>query len=768
MNGELEARAARQALDAMPHIVWIANLDGFGEWFNERWYAFTGQTTQEALAGGYSRALHPDDLRSSTGAFRTAMERGALYHHEHRLRGRDGAYRWHLAEARPLLGADGRVTSWIGTATDIDARRRASDAMAFLADATEVLGAARDLDAAFGALAKLVVPLLADWCLVHLVRDELIVPHTIHHRDPVKRALAWDVMRRYPARPLNPLDPLALLRRDVSYVPVVTPEIIARSASDERHAADLASLGFHSLVAVPLVARGNALGVLQLIRDGRRDPFAPGDRDLAVVLAQRAAVVLDNARVADRERQIARTFQEASLPRTLPRLDGLRLSVTYLASDRHAGIGGDWYDAFVLRDGRLVVSIGDVAGNGVDAAVLMSSLRQAIRVAAYRALGPAEVLALTDEALQNEAPERIATAFVGILDPRTWTLRYACAGHPPPILRTPEGELIPLAMGGPPLGIGSRSDIPHTIAEIAPGSLLVTYTDGLTEATHDIIEGERRLNEVLADDAVVHAANPARFVRDGVLEEGSRDDVAILVLGFGREAHWAFDAEDAMAAHGARSSFVEYLRRHADPAGDIAAAELIFGELVGNVVRYAPGAIDIAVEWNDERPVLHVLDRGAPFDVEAVLPEDVLSENGRGLFIVDALGEGLSARRHPGRGNHVRVVLPVRRCSSLPPLGGRGGRAPWGRSALQMEKGESQVPHPPYDELRAAVGDDENAHADVDALQAQLTQPAPDPAAVRKHAGRLRGIPVLEARIANWWDAPETQRWIKAITDAGL
>jgi PAS domain S-box-containing protein len=661
MNGDLELRAARQALDAMPHIVWIANLDGFGEWFNERWYAFTGQTPQEALGGGYSRAIHPGDLRSSAGAFRAAMESGEPYHHEHRLRGRDGAYRWHMAEARPLHGADGRVTSWIGTATDIDARRRAGDAMAFLADATEVLGAARDLDAAFAALAKLVVPTLADWCLVHLVRDELIVPHTIHHRDPVKRAFAWDVMRRYPTRPLDPLDPLALLRRDVSYVPLVTPEIIARSAFDERHAADLAALGFHSLVAVPLVVRGNALGVLQLIRGARRDPFAPGDRDLAVVLAQRAAVVLDNARVADRERQIARTFQQASLPRALPRIAGLRLNVAYVASDREAGIGGDWYDAFVLRDGRLVVSIGDVAGNGVDAAVLMSSLRQAIRVAAYRALAPAEVLALTDEALANEAPDRIATAFVAILDPRSWTLSYASAGHPPAILRTPDGRLVPLSTGGPPLGVGARQDTERTVAAIAPGSLLVTYTDGLTEATHDIIEGERRLTDVLTDDAVVHAADPARFVRDGVLEEGSRDDVAILVVGFGRDAHWSFDAEDAMAAHGARSSFVDYVRQHADSASDIGAAELIFGELVGNVVRYAPGPIDIAVEWNDERPVLHVLDRGAPFDVAAVLPEDILSENGRGLFIVDALGEGLSARRHPGRGNHVRVVLPVRR-----------------------------------------------------------------------------------------------------------
>ncbi len=752
------ARAAHDTLEAIPQLAWTAAPTGRAEWYNARWYAYTGQSRADALDDGFAVAINPDDRRAALDAYVAAIAAGEPFAQEYRLRAADGSYRWHAVSAQPLRDGAGRVTRWIGVAADVDARRRAGDAMAFLADAAEMLGAAPDLDTAFGALSKLVVPALADWCSLYLARGGVLVPHTIHHRDPVKRAAAWALVRRYPPPGIERLDPAAA---QTIYIPVVDAATVAAAALDARHAAELAAFGFRSLLAVPLVARGTMLGILQLIRDAHRDPFAPGDRDLAVVLAQRAAVVLDNARVADRERRIARTFQEAALPRTLPRLDGLRLDVEYVAGERDAAIGGDWYDAFALRDGRLVVSIGDVAGSGVDAAVLMSSLRQAIRVAAYRALGPAEILRATDEALTAEAPERTATAWVGILDPTGWTLSYASAGHPPALLRSPSGALLELSTGDPPLGAGTAPASSRSVTAIPPGSLLVMYTDGLTEASRDVIEGERRLLELLRDDAVVHAANPARFVRDGVLADAGRDDVAILVVGFGRDAHWAFDAEDAMAAHGARASFVEFLRRDADPASDFGAAELIFGELVGNVVRYAPGPIDIALAWNDERPVLHVLDRGRSFDLAALLPDDVLCESGRGLFIVAALGERLSARALPGRGNHVQVGLPVRRKRAEVEAAASGAKRP-------RMSDEPAVPHPPYDELRTALGDDAAERAHVDALQAELHAAQPDRAAVAAHATRLRGIPVLEARVANWWDDPETQRWVKAITDAGL
>ena len=527
---EQPAGGWRATLEAIPQIVWTADPAGRPDWFNERWYAYTGASADDSLAGGYLEVVHRDDAAAARAAYARAMASGEPFSAEYRLRAADGSYRWHLGTARPLRDPDGSITCWIGVSTDVDARRRAADGMAFVADASEALGNAPDLDTALQTLAKHVVPTLADWCSVYLVREGQLTPHTIHHRDPVKRAFVWNMMRRYPPRPE---DSAVLRTGEPLYIPIVSAETLLESAVDDSHRADIERLDVGSIVAVPLAARGNALGIMQLMREQRRDAFSPSDRDLAVLLAQRAAVVLDNARIAERERRIARTFQEAALPRALPHIDGLRLDVVYVPSERDAEIGGDWYDAFELRDGRLVVSIGDVAGKGVDAAVLMSSLRQAVRVAAYQGLDPAAILAATDEALANERPDRIATAFVGILD-ASWMLAYASAGHPPGLLRAPDGTLTALSTGGPPLGLRAPSPAASELTEISPGSLLLLHTDGLTEATQDVIEGERRLSDVLRDESILDAADPAQHVRDAVLCDTARDDVAILTIVFGR------------------------------------------------------------------------------------------------------------------------------------------------------------------------------------------------------------------------------------------
>jgi anti-sigma regulatory factor (Ser/Thr protein kinase) len=146
-----------------------------------------------------------------------------------------------------------------------------------------------------------------------------------------------------------------------------------------------------------------------------------------------------------------------------------------------------------------------------------------------------------------------------------------------------------------------------------------------------------------------------------MLQQRPRDDVAIVAVGLAHNRHWTFDANDAMRAQGARSSFVAYLRAHGQPNADFDAAELIFGELTGNVVRYAPGPIDIDLEWVERRAVLHVIDHGPGFEARARLPDDEYSEHGRGLFIISTLGREFSSTPLCGGGSHVRVALPVTR-----------------------------------------------------------------------------------------------------------
>jgi signal transduction histidine kinase len=421
-----------------------------------------------------------------------------------------------------------------------------------------------------------------------------------------------------------------------------------------------------SVVFVPLIGRtGEPVGVLQLANgpDSRR--LDESDLRFAEILARRLAISLETAEVFERERRISETFQDAALPRTLPSLPGIALTAVYRAAEKDAEIGGDWYDAVTLPDGRLMLSIGDVAGKGLRAAVLMASVRNSIRTAAVQFPVASEILATVAQALAIEAPESFVTAWVGVLDPQTRHLTYAFAGHPSPLVRERDGTVQALpGAAQPPLGVADHVERYSHELTLPVGATLVLFTDGLIESSRDVTEGQRRLLDAVQRDAFRRSANPARFVVDSVLFDGAHDDVAVMTVALGRRSHWVFHSHDAMRAEGARFQFVERLRELATAESDLASAELIFGELIGNVVRHGPGSIDVDLEWEGEHAVLHVMDRGPHFTLNAQLPEDILSEDGRGLFLIAALGENLSYAPLPVRGNHVSVVLPVRRRTS--------------------------------------------------------------------------------------------------------
>jgi serine phosphatase RsbU (regulator of sigma subunit) len=245
----------------------------------------------------------------------------------------------------------------------------------------------------------------------------------------------------------------------------------------------------------------------------------------------------DNMRTQfDREHRASLAFQNAALPRVLPTLPGLRFDAIYEASEKDALVGGDWYDAFQLPDGRVVVSVGDVIGNGLDAAVTMAAARQAIRGAAQVFPEPGAVLDAADRALRSEQPDRIVTVFLGILDPLTLAFSYASAGHPPPMLRHPDGTVSELNATDLPLGLRNEHGAGENVTVVLPeDALLVLYTDGLTESTRDVFEGERRLREALASEAIRDAAAPAEAIRRAVLDVAA-DDVAILTCTILRKA----------------------------------------------------------------------------------------------------------------------------------------------------------------------------------------------------------------------------------------
>jgi serine phosphatase RsbU (regulator of sigma subunit)/anti-sigma regulatory factor (Ser/Thr protein kinase) len=365
----------------------------------------------------------------------------------------------------------------------------------------------------------------------------------------------------------------------------------------------------------------------------------------------------------EREHYIAQTLQHASIATVPRRIGTFSLSAIYRAGTGDLEVGGDWYDAFRMADGRIVVSIGDVTGKGLRASVIMSKVRQALRVAAQIQIPPSAVLDAADRALKEEYPQAIVTAFVAVIDDVEGVINYANAGHPRPLVRMPDGSVTQLDGGGLPLGLRLREEANDTyVAALVPGSLLVFYTDGLTDATHDYALGERQLRDALRHLAVDLALEPAAEIEAAVLGKDSRDDVAVMTLLVGASKtgrRWAFDPHDRAAAYETRAAIAETLRGGTADAAAIFNFELIYSELLGNVLRYAGSSIDVRLSWETGSPVLHVLDDGPGFQYVPHLPSDLLAESGRGLFLVTTLAEEFSILRSAHGGSHARAVLRV-------------------------------------------------------------------------------------------------------------
>jgi hypothetical protein len=196
----------------------------------------------------------------------------------------------------------------------------------------------------------------------------------------------------------------------------------------------------------------------------------------------------------------------------------------------------------------------------------------------------------------------------------------------------------------------------HTL-ELGERWLLVAYTDGLIERTGDVVAGEQSLQRVVEHDGIAHAADPAAFVQSRLIRGPVRDDTAILALRCDGVDHWRFAAADALQAEPTRRRLRAWLDERT--TGDHASAELIYGELIGNVVRHAPGPIDVDVML-DGRVRLVVQSSGPSIRVAPSLPASPLAECGRGLFIVNALGTGYTTGELPLYGNQTVVELPLR------------------------------------------------------------------------------------------------------------
>lgn len=596
--------------NALPLLVWTTDRDDRMTFVNRSWHEYTGLGAGSTI-DERNALVHPDDL----GRLMHALRSGANEVEFRFKRRRDGAYRSHLLRWERVRLADDAPFYRVGTAIDVHDRRVAQTErerqLHVIAEAVPDVVWSADaqgrLDYANGAMVR----------YLGVRREETYGQSWIRYVHPDDRD---ETIRRWECSLAigDPFECKCRLRRfDDSY-----RWFIARAAA-------------------------------------LRDASGQVTRWFGT-----ASDIDEQIRIYEREHRVSETLQAASLPKSLPVVPWLRLDAVYAPGSSEAQIGGDWYDAFRLPDGRIVFSIGDVAGSGLYAAVTMSNMRQVIRGTAQVHADPILMLNAADRALRLEEPDRFVTAIVAVLSPVTGIMSYASAGHVPAIVRRRDGSTSELFFSDLPLGLRERHFFDTADIVLRDGDSVVFYTDGLTEAGRDLIRGTNDLLEAVRDDAFAHAERCAQYLERRLLPNGAHDDVAIMAVTMGSDEiraaglkRWHFDALDAEGLGRVRREFRSALAERGVRNERVEFAELVLGELAGNVVRHAPGPVEIVVDFSNPRPVLHVIDEGPGFSRAPMLPSDLMSESGRGLYIVAQTTLEFSVTRRKPRGSHARAVL---------------------------------------------------------------------------------------------------------------
>jgi anti-anti-sigma factor len=517
-------------------------------------------------------------------------------------------------------------------------------------------------------------------------------------------------------------------------------------------------------IAVPLViAEGSPVGVLTVIFAASRR-LSEAEIGFMQTLGQQCAQAVERARLYEREHRAAETFQRALLPAEIPHLPGVAIHTVYQPGARESNVGGDWYDVFRLPSGKLVLSIGDVAGRGLSAAVVMGELRQTIRTAALDHEDPAAVLERASQALTlAHGREAMATAIVAVLDPLTSQLSYATAGHPAPVLAVPGGA--PAAMlpaGGGPLGYLSTTRTPSWNVWLPPGALLVLYTDGLIEQNRDVLEGQDAVIRASQAEIAERSPDAAEAILAAVSgNRRSPDDVAIITLAVDVAPFDRFDL--TLPAEPASAGVIrQTVRRLARLAGIEETREvdltIAVGEAVNNAIehayRAAEGTVRVIGLREPDTVRVDVIDSGTWRTARA--PDG----GGRGLALIRNLADSVDMQQTAG-GTTVGIAVRVHKTRS--PGGNAADAAADGRdrqAAGPAHQGDAHHGTAPD----ATRGHDGGPGRTVVSAYPRVRE-EPAESGVRVHQGSPRRAPVVEA--FGDLDAGTLHALRRALADAG-
>jgi PAS domain S-box-containing protein len=640
-------------------------------WMNDTLERYSGVPREQRLGRRMRDSLPGLSSEELEDRMREVLRTGVpVIDHEYQGWTRSDPHRQHSYSASffRLEDSEGNVLGVCYMGMDVTDRWQAQERLALLNEAGARIGSTLDVGHTAQELADFAVPRLADFVTVDLLdsvlRGEdpgsgLPVPaaerrgkvstlrragmRSVHEGCPESAVAVGDPMRPPEESPYA----LCVVDGKARLESLSDPGSKEWITSDPTRETRIRKFGMHSMMVVPLVARGTVLGVATFIRSQQPDPFEADDLLLAEELGARAAMCVDNARRWTREHAAALALQRSLLPRGLSGGSALDIASRYLPTDASDGVGGDWFDVIPLSGARVALVVGDVVGHGISAAATMGRLRTAVHTLADMELPPDELLAHLDDLVIRLTEEEHeddhgpfasavlgATCLYAVYDPVTQRCTMARAGHPPPAVVEPNGTVtFPELPAGPPLGLGS---LPFESAELAlpEGSLLALYTDGLIETSGaDIDIGLAKLSRALAQPGL-SLEDLCGAVVDSLLSGPPSDDVALLLarthaLGAQRIATWDLPSDAAVVAS-ARSLVVRQLMEWG--LEDLVfTTELVVSELVTNAIRYGNGGIRLRLIRQDVL-ICEVSDSSSTSP--RLRHARTTDEGGRGLFLV--------------------------------------------------------------------------------------------------------------------------------------
>ncbi|WP_217913625.1 SpoIIE family protein phosphatase [Miltoncostaea marina] len=601
---------------------------------------------------------------------------------------------------RESMAAFGRLAALSAARAQLqerDERRRAHTSL--LAEVGLAIDADLGVRERLERLTALLVPRIADACFVRIDRagdggDVLAVspqsPDAVATAGYVGELLA----RRWPG---GTSDGGALIQ-DID--DDALDAYVADAGIEGRVAARVRRWPAHSVLVAPIGARGRTAGALVLVLRGGRRRYDGADLRLAEDIARRAGLAIDNARLYEAQASAAVTLQQSMLP-TLPRIAGVGMAARYIAAAAHTEAGGDWYEAVQVGDGRVLLAVGDVVGHGIDSAAVMGQVRSAMRAHALAGLAPAAALEQLSRFAASVDGAAVSTAACVEIDLHAGRLRYACAGHPPPLLMRGNdgGHAFLDAARGVALGVIERG-YEEAEAPFGPGDALVLYTDGLVERRGEVLDqGLDRLAGVAAGGGPATPDELCDRLLAGLVDERSiRDDVAVLVAC--RDDVAPSPLRLRVAAEAPRLAEVRravrgWLADAALPARVREDVLLACGEACANAVEHGyadggVGAIEVELAIGaDRRLSATVRDEGRWRP-----PSSDTGFRGRGLMIMRAVMDDVEVVADDAAGTTIRMMLDT--AAAAGPDAGPATRpgASGGGSATAVAPAPRRAPSP--------------------------------------------------------------------------